>query len=51
VFDDEPSKLTPEVVRDVYGADQELDETLTSTAIASQDVKADPESVQIQLAS
>lgn len=33
VFDDVPSRLTNAVVRDVYGADQELDETVTSTSI------------------
>ena len=33
VFDDVPSRLTNTVVRDVYGADQELDETVTSTSI------------------
>jgi hypothetical protein len=41
VFDDEPSKLTAEVVQDVYGANQELDESVTSTAI----IKLEPESV------
>lgn len=33
VFDDKPAKLTNDVVRDVYGADRELDETVTSTSI------------------
>ena len=33
VFDGEPSKLTNAVVRDIYGANQELDETVTSTTI------------------
>jgi len=33
VFDGLPSELTPAVVRDIYGADQELDESVTSTAI------------------
>jgi phosphonate transport system ATP-binding protein len=41
VFDDEPSKLTAEVVQEVYGANQELDESVTSTAI----IKLEPESV------
>jgi phosphonate transport system ATP-binding protein len=33
VFDDVPSKLTPSVVSDIYGANQELNESVTSTAI------------------
>ncbi len=33
VFDDVPSKLTPSVVRDIYGADQKLNESVTSTSI------------------
>jgi phosphonate transport system ATP-binding protein len=51
VFDDEPSKLTPEVVRDVYGADQELDESVTSTSLANQELEDDSAPVKIQLAS
>jgi phosphonate transport system ATP-binding protein len=51
VFDDEPSKLTPEVVRDVYGADQELDESVTSTSLANQELEDDLAPVKIQLAS
>jgi phosphonate transport system ATP-binding protein len=33
VFDDEPSQLTNAVVRDVYGADDLLNESVTSTSI------------------
>jgi len=51
VFDDKPSKLTPEVVRDVYGAEKELDESVTSTAIAGQVLEVDPEPVKFQLVS
>jgi phosphonate transport system ATP-binding protein len=50
VFDDEPSKLTPEVVRDVYGADQDLDESVTSTAMANPGWR-DPEPARVKLVS
>jgi phosphonate transport system ATP-binding protein len=33
VFDGQPEELTPAVVREIYGADQELNESVTSTAI------------------
>lgn len=33
VFDGLPSELTPAVVRDIYGAEHELDESITSTSI------------------
>ncbi|MFP4315437.1 MAG: phosphonate ABC transporter ATP-binding protein [Desulfovibrionales bacterium] len=33
VFDDTPDKLTPSVVKDIYGADRELNEAVTSTSI------------------
>jgi phosphonate transport system ATP-binding protein len=46
-----PAKLTPEVVRDVYGAEKELDESVTSTAIADQVLEVDPEPVKFQLVS
>ncbi len=51
VFDAVPAKLTPDVVRDIYGADHELDESVTSTAIANQGPKADPAPTDVKLAS
>ncbi len=33
VFDDTPEMLTPSVVRDIYGAEEELNEAVTSTSI------------------
>jgi phosphonate transport system ATP-binding protein len=33
VFDDVPAKLTPAVVKDIYGADTELNESVTSTSM------------------
>ena len=33
VFDDVPEKLTPSVVREIYGANEELNESVTSTAM------------------
>jgi len=33
VFDGLPDELTPETVRDIYGAEHELDESVTSTSI------------------
>jgi phosphonate transport system ATP-binding protein len=33
VFDDVPAKLTPAVVKEVYGADTELNESVTSTSM------------------
>jgi phosphonate transport system ATP-binding protein len=51
VFDDAPSKLTPEVVRDVYGAGQELDESVTSTSIANKEREAGSKPVEVKLAS
>ncbi len=35
VFDGKPSELTPSAVRDIYGAEQEIDESTTSTALRS----------------
>ncbi len=34
VFDGSPSELTARAVRDIYGADQDIDESTTSTAIS-----------------
>ena len=34
VFDGSPSELSPRVVRDIYGADREIDEAATSTSLA-----------------
>jgi phosphonate transport system ATP-binding protein len=51
VFDDEPFKLTPEVVRDVYGAEQELDESVTSTSIAKQRAEIDQALAEVKMAS
>jgi phosphonate transport system ATP-binding protein len=51
VFDDEPTKLTPEVVRDVYGADDLLNESVTSTSINNQDSEAGSEPAKVRLAS
>jgi phosphonate transport system ATP-binding protein len=36
VFDDLPTRLTPSVVRDIYGATELLDEAVTSTSISVQ---------------
>jgi phosphonate transport system ATP-binding protein len=44
VFDDEPSNLTTEAVREVYGADKDLSESVTSTSIFG----TESESVQIK---
>jgi len=33
VFDGQPEELTKDVVRDIYGANQDLDEAVTSTSI------------------
>ena len=35
VFDDVPEKLTPSVVRDIYGASEELNESVTSTSMVT----------------
>lgn len=35
VFDDVPSKLTPAVVKEIYGADTELNESVTSTSMVT----------------
>lgn len=35
VFDDVPEKLTSSVVRDIYGANEELNESVTSTSIVT----------------
>jgi phosphonate transport system ATP-binding protein len=35
MFDDVPSKLTPAVVKEVYGADTELNESVTSTSMVT----------------
>ena len=35
VFDDVPEKLTPSVVREIYGANEELNESVTSTAMVT----------------
>ena len=35
VFDDVPEKLTPAVVKEVYGADTELNESVTSTSMVT----------------
>jgi phosphonate transport system ATP-binding protein len=51
VFDAEPSRLTPDVVRDIYGADHELDESVTSTSIANQCVEGDPAPADVKMAS
>jgi phosphonate transport system ATP-binding protein len=51
VFDDEPIKLTAEVVRDIYGADQLLDESVTSTSIDNQEIEFDSEPVKVRLVS
>jgi len=51
VFDDEPSKLTPDVVRDVYGAEQELNESVTSTAITKQGAEIDQALAEVRMAS
>ncbi len=42
VFDDVPARLTPEVVREIYGAEEELNESMTSTSIFKPDVNRDP---------
>ena len=36
VFDGNPEELRPRVVRDIYGADQEIKESTTSTSLAGQ---------------
>jgi len=36
VFDGSPEELKPRVVRDIYGADQEIEESTTSTSLAGQ---------------
>jgi phosphonate transport system ATP-binding protein len=41
VFDDVPEKLTASVVRDIYGANEELNESMTSTAIFKPRAKKD----------
>lgn len=35
VFDGVPAKLTPKVVKDIYGADTELNESVTSTSMVT----------------
>jgi len=35
VFDDVPEKLTPSVVREIYGANEELNESVTSTSMVT----------------
>lgn len=42
VFDDNPAQLTPAVVRDIYGAEEELNEAVTSTSIARPVRKHEP---------
>ena len=41
VFDDVPEKLTPAVVKEVYGADTELNESVTSTSMVTPARKPD----------
>jgi len=47
VFDDAPSKLTAEVVQEVYGANQELDESVTSTSIINLEPESLPEETRM----
>jgi phosphonate transport system ATP-binding protein len=47
VFDDEPSKLTAEVVQEVYGANQELDESVTSTSIINLELESATEKTRM----
>jgi phosphonate transport system ATP-binding protein len=42
VFDDVPAKLTPTVVKDIYGADTELNESVTSTSMVTPVRKPEP---------
>lgn len=42
VFDGPATDLGPEVVRDIYGAEGYLDESVTSTALAGRQAKASP---------
>jgi phosphonate transport system ATP-binding protein len=35
VFDGPPTELSRDVVRDIYGAEQEIDESMTSTSLES----------------
>ncbi len=35
MFDGVPAKLTPKVVKDIYGADTELNESVTSTSMVT----------------
>jgi phosphonate transport system ATP-binding protein len=51
VFDGEPSKLTQKVVREVYGAGQDLDETVTSTSISASFEESCQELMNSRLAS
>lgn len=44
VFDDDPSNLTADAVREVYGADHDLNELVTSTTISG----TEPESTSIK---
>jgi phosphonate transport system ATP-binding protein len=37
VFDGAPEELSPTVVREIYGADQELDESVTSTSLSGRE--------------
>ncbi|MDJ0722227.1 MAG: phosphonate ABC transporter ATP-binding protein [Desulfobacterales bacterium] len=51
VFDAAPAKLTPDVVRDIYGADHALDESVTSTSIGERSAGADPVASDVKMAS
>jgi len=42
VFDGAPEALTPSVVRDIYGAKQHLDESVTSTSMGEPDARPAP---------
>ena len=44
VYDGPASGLTTPVVRDIYGADQDIDESTTSTSLGAQSV--DPETLK-----
>jgi phosphonate transport system ATP-binding protein len=45
VFDDVPAKLAPAVVKDIYGADTELNESVTSTSMVTPVRKPSPRSL------
>jgi len=46
VFDGAPSELSPAVVREIYGAEQELDETVTSTSLGEPEESPAPMGVR-----